>query len=146
MESFNGKFRDECLNQHWFTSLTDARLAIEAWRRDYNRVRPHSSLGQLPPAAEAFARTLDGGHELGGAAGRVRGQVGDRLGLLQRFVQRLAARQAMALAPTRRSVMSTVADPSPAMSMTMSTSWASASWPASVTVTRGNPSRSTMAS
>ena len=53
VESFNGKFRDECLNQHWFTSLRDARLAIEAWRRDYNRVRPHSSLGNLPPRVYA---------------------------------------------------------------------------------------------
>ena len=53
VESFNGKFRDECLNQHWFTSMRDARLAIEAWRHDYNRVRPHSSLGQLPPAVFA---------------------------------------------------------------------------------------------
>ena len=53
VESFNGKFRDECLNQHWFTSLRDARLEIAAWRLDYNRVRPHSSLGQLPPAVFA---------------------------------------------------------------------------------------------
>jgi putative transposase len=53
VESFNGKFRDECLNQHWFTSLIDARREIETWRRDYNRVRPHSSLGQLPPAVFA---------------------------------------------------------------------------------------------
>ena len=44
MESFNGRFRDECLNQHWFTSLTDARQTIETWRIDYNRARPHSSL------------------------------------------------------------------------------------------------------
>lgn len=53
VESFNGKFRDECLNQHWFTSLIDARREIETWRRDYNRVRPHSSLGQLPTAVFA---------------------------------------------------------------------------------------------
>ena len=50
VESFNGKFRDECLNQHWFTSLRDARSEIEPWRLDYNQVRPHSSLGGLPPA------------------------------------------------------------------------------------------------
>jgi len=49
VESFNGKFRDECLNQHWFTNLQDARDKIEAWRIDYNRVRPHSSLGNLTP-------------------------------------------------------------------------------------------------
>ena len=45
IESFNGKFRDECLNQNWHTSLQDARQIIEAWRVDYNTVRPHSSLG-----------------------------------------------------------------------------------------------------
>ncbi|MEZ4522924.1 MAG: IS3 family transposase [Thermomicrobiales bacterium] len=45
MESFNGRFRDECLNSHWFTSLEDARRTIEAWRIDYNWERPHSSLG-----------------------------------------------------------------------------------------------------
>jgi putative transposase len=49
IESFNGKFRDECLNDHWFLSLDDARRIIEAWRRDYNEVRPHSSLGDLTP-------------------------------------------------------------------------------------------------
>lgn len=58
VESFNGKFRDECLNQHWFTSLYDARLEIEAWRLDYNLVRPHSSLGQLPPAVFAKGAEL----------------------------------------------------------------------------------------
>lgn len=50
VESFNGRFRDECLNEHWFTSLVDARQIIEAWRRDYNQTRPHSSLGGLTPA------------------------------------------------------------------------------------------------
>jgi putative transposase len=49
VESFNGKFRDECLNQHWFTDLRDARRTIEEWRLDYNQVRPHSSLGNLAP-------------------------------------------------------------------------------------------------
>jgi len=49
IESFNGKFRDECLNQNWFTDLTDARRLIEAWRVDYNTVRPHSSLGYQTP-------------------------------------------------------------------------------------------------
>jgi putative transposase len=53
IESFNGKFRDTCLNQHWFTDLNDARQVIEAWRQHYNRVRPHSSLGYLPPAVFA---------------------------------------------------------------------------------------------
>ncbi len=49
IESFNGTFRDDCLNLHWFLSLADARRTIEAWRRDYNEVRPHSSLGRLTP-------------------------------------------------------------------------------------------------
>jgi putative transposase len=50
VESFNGRFRDECLSEHWFTSLADARRTIEAWRRDYNEVRPHRSLGYQTPA------------------------------------------------------------------------------------------------
>ena len=49
IESFNGRLRDECLNQSWFTSLTDARRALAAWQRDYNESRPHSSLGGLAP-------------------------------------------------------------------------------------------------
>ena len=49
MESFNGRFRDECLNSHWFTSLADARQIIEAWRMDYTSERPHSSLGYATP-------------------------------------------------------------------------------------------------
>ena len=53
MESFNGKLRDECLNEHVFASLAEARRIIEAWRIDYNEVRPHSSLGYQTP--EEFA-------------------------------------------------------------------------------------------
>ncbi len=49
VESFHGRFRDECLNQHWFLSLADARRIVEAWREDYNRARPHSALGYRPP-------------------------------------------------------------------------------------------------
>lgn len=49
VESFNGKFRDECLNQHWFIDLDDARELIEIWREDYNTVRPHSALGYQAP-------------------------------------------------------------------------------------------------
>ena len=49
IESFNGKMRDECLNEHWFGTLVEARQTIEAWRRDYNEVRPHSSLGNRTP-------------------------------------------------------------------------------------------------
>ena len=55
IESFNGKFRDECLSQSWYTSLEDARQIIEAWRTDYNSIRPHSSLGYLTP--EEYAAT-----------------------------------------------------------------------------------------
>lgn len=50
IESFNGKLRDECLNEQWFETLHQARVTVAAWRRDYNEVRPHSSLGRIPPA------------------------------------------------------------------------------------------------
>jgi putative transposase len=59
IESFNGKFRDECLNQFWFVNLLEAQERIEAWRQDYNQERPHSSLGYQTPlefAAQAAAR------------------------------------------------------------------------------------------
>lgn len=49
MESFNGRFRDECLNEHWFLGLADARRIVATWRADYNLVRPHSSLGYRTP-------------------------------------------------------------------------------------------------
>ena len=49
IESFNGKFRAECLNAHWFLSLDDARAKMEEWRKDYNTVRPHSAIGNKPP-------------------------------------------------------------------------------------------------
>jgi putative transposase len=55
VESFNGKFRDECLNDNVFTSLAEAREIIERWRVDYNERRPHRSLGQMTPSAFAFA-------------------------------------------------------------------------------------------
>ena len=58
IESFNGSFRDECLNIYWFLSLQDAREKIENWRVDYNHVRPHSALGNLPPGQ--FARQVVG--------------------------------------------------------------------------------------
>ena len=54
-ESFNGRFRDECLNESWFVSLPDARETIEAWRVDYNDVRPHSGLLDATPAAFALS-------------------------------------------------------------------------------------------
>jgi putative transposase len=56
VESFNGKFRDECLNEHWFLSLEDAQEKVDAWREDYNRQRPHSALGNVPPAEFAERR------------------------------------------------------------------------------------------
>lgn len=49
VESFNGRFRDECLNEHWFVSMQHARSMIEAWRIEYNTERPHSSLNDLTP-------------------------------------------------------------------------------------------------
>ena len=54
IESFNARLRDECLNQHWFVSLDEARRVIEEWREDYNQQRPHSSLDHQTP--EEFAR------------------------------------------------------------------------------------------
>lgn len=50
VENSNGRLRDECLNENWFLDLRDARQTIAAWREDYNHVRPHSSLGGIPPA------------------------------------------------------------------------------------------------
>ena len=49
IEAFNGHLRAECLNTHWFLSLADAREKLEAWRRDYNEVRPHGAIGNKPP-------------------------------------------------------------------------------------------------
>ena len=54
-ESFNGTLRNECLNVHWFLTLADARQTLETWRRDYDEVRPHSSLANLTPWAFAVA-------------------------------------------------------------------------------------------
>jgi putative transposase len=58
VDSFNGKFRDECLNQHWFASVAEARQLIEAWRVDYNTLRPHNAL--RGPTPEQFANSLYG--------------------------------------------------------------------------------------
>jgi len=58
IESYHGKFRGECLNMHWFLSVQDARQIIEAWRQEYNKERPHSSLGMLTPAEFAARRAL----------------------------------------------------------------------------------------
>ena len=57
IESFNGKLRDELLNQEIFTTLKEARVLIEQWRREYNQIRPHSALGYRPPAPEAILTT-----------------------------------------------------------------------------------------
>jgi putative transposase len=59
-ESFNGKFRDECLNLEWFRTRTEATVVIEQWRRHYNEVRPHSSLGYLTP--EEFKTKIKSEH------------------------------------------------------------------------------------
>ena len=58
IESFNGKLRDEVLNRESFDTLAEAKAIIEAWRREYNQVRPHSSLGYRPPAPEAILPSL----------------------------------------------------------------------------------------
>ena len=55
VESFNGRFRDECLNENWFTDLADAQAKIALWKQDYNQARPHSTLGYRTP--EEFARS-----------------------------------------------------------------------------------------
>jgi putative transposase len=56
IESFNGRFRDECLNVHWFESLDDAQAKIEAWRQDYNANHPHRALKGLSP--NEYARQM----------------------------------------------------------------------------------------
>jgi len=59
IESFNGSFRDECLNANWFLSIDDAKKKVEAWRKEYNGFRPHSSLGNLTP--DQFREQHNGG-------------------------------------------------------------------------------------
>ena len=91
MESFNGKLRDECLNEHVFGSLTEARRIIEAWRLDYNEVRPHSSLGYRTP--EEFAAAWQASHPgrltnestapFASACRRARGRQGQASGALR---------------------------------------------------------------
>jgi putative transposase len=54
IESFNGKLRAECLNQHWFKNLSEAKEIVEDWRQEYNRIRPHSSLDNLTPEEYAL--------------------------------------------------------------------------------------------
>ena len=61
IESFNGTFRDECLNENWFESLEQARQTIAIWRTDYNEIRPHSSCGRIPPATFAALNRQNSG-------------------------------------------------------------------------------------
>lgn len=65
VESFNGKFRDECLSMEWFRSRMEVKVVIENWRRTYNEVRPHSSLGKMTPTA--FAGMLQSNSNPGSA-------------------------------------------------------------------------------
>jgi len=62
IESSGGSLRDECLNINWFLSIEDARSKLEAWRRDYNEFRPHSSLGNMTPS-EFASRQLEGANK-----------------------------------------------------------------------------------
>ena len=66
IESFNARFRDECLNENWFTDLSDARQKIETWRKDYNQRRPHSSLGYQTPEEFAHMAAVTSGGKDGG--------------------------------------------------------------------------------
>lgn len=59
VESFNGRLRDECLNETLFSSLAEARSVITLWKEDYNQHRPHSALGNIPPAEFAVKTALE---------------------------------------------------------------------------------------
>ncbi|MBD8665916.1 transposase [Rhizobium sp. CFBP 8752] len=67
VENFNGSFRDECVNETLFSSLTQARIEITAWKEDYDRNRPHSSLGNITPREFASKIAL----EKQGASGQI---------------------------------------------------------------------------
>ena len=77
IESFNGRVRDECLNVHWFETLDEARVILEDWRKDYNEVRPHSSLSDQVPKAyleelrDQVARLTEANRAMVGDAGLV---------------------------------------------------------------------------
>ena len=60
VESFNGTLRAECLDVHWFATLTEAKQVIESWRREYNESRPHRSLGERTPSEFACQIALRG--------------------------------------------------------------------------------------
>jgi putative transposase len=70
VESFNGRFRDECLNEEVFSSLAEARFVIERWRQDYNQIRPHSAHGGLTPDAAARAHAAGRLRDFGNSAAR----------------------------------------------------------------------------
>jgi putative transposase len=59
IEAFNGRLRQECLNESWFMSLEDAKEKVESWRVDYNSKRPHGAMGNLAPAEFAAALTIE---------------------------------------------------------------------------------------
>ena len=65
IESFNGKLRDECLNEHWFLNITETREIVEKWRRDYNESRPHSALKGRTPSQLASQLGGPSAHALG---------------------------------------------------------------------------------
>ncbi len=67
IEAFNARLRQECLNEHWFLSVADAQELVDTWREDYNRVRPHSSLGNMTP--EEFVQQALEAHPHGGEHG-----------------------------------------------------------------------------
>ena len=69
MESFNGRLRDECLNETLFTSLAHARVVLANWQRDYNEVRPHSALGGHTPASIMLPSCSTGSRPLRVASG-----------------------------------------------------------------------------
>ena len=65
IESFNGSLRDECLNVHWFTSLTDAKEKLDTWRIDYNESRPHKALDHRTPREYAAQMAMRGSPRTG---------------------------------------------------------------------------------
>jgi putative transposase len=73
VESFNGRFRDECLNQYWFAGIEDARHSISNWKTDYNENRPHSSLDNLSPIQ--FRKQFEKTHSNNGEESSIRGPV-----------------------------------------------------------------------
>ena len=93
MEAFNSRFRQECLNEYWFLSVTDAQEKVETWRQHYNAERPHSSLGNLAPQEYAQrasrARPSPGGWP--GVPCSVRGEPGYRGGTASRRLKTLIA-------------------------------------------------------